>query len=292
MQAAGPYWNLREDLIVALGAHVVRIADAARPGEQIELDCEVTGTGPELVWMHGLSGSLDESRPLCRELSQHFTVLSFSTRGHGRSSPILERDRYTYDVIATDLDRLLDEVGFDRPVIGGGSHGANTALKHEVLFPGRAKGLLLVAPGANALRRPKRPHWWLIRSQLRLAERRGGEDGLVRAITGHSPADPGHDRVAVAAARTHDFASLKAAMRFIADQQVVDPSALATIEVPTVVAGWDHDPLLHPISVARALAAGIPGARFEEIDKPAGGDSTQMAVDAAKHLSRWALELS
>jgi 3-oxoadipate enol-lactonase len=236
----------------------------------VELEYEVRGDGPQLVWLHGLSGSLEESRPLCEALSQHYQVLWYSTRGHGRSTPVHDRRAYEYDLIADDLERMLDHVGFDRPVIGGGSHGANTALRHALRHPGRARALLLVAPGANALQRPKRLHWALVRGHMKLAAMRG-EPHVVKAITGHDPRDPGLDAVAqqkVAAARTHDLRSLLSAMRLIPDQQVVPPAALAGITTPATVAAWDGDPILHPIAVARALATGLPDAVFVEVPKP------------------------
>jgi pimeloyl-ACP methyl ester carboxylesterase len=239
----------------------------------VELDYEVAGEGPDLVWLHGLSGSLDESRPLCERLSRRFRVLWYSTRGHGRSTPVVERHRYTYDVIADDLAGMLDHVsatcgGFDRPVLAGGSHGANTILRHELRHPGRASAMLLVAPGANALRRPRRAHWALVRTQMRIAARRG-EDGIVKAITGHDPRDDAADQAAIAAARTHDFGSLLAAMNHIADQQVVPPAVLARIDIPALVAAWPRDPLIHPIAVARRVAQLIPDAEFEEIPRAA-----------------------
>ena len=114
--------------------------------DDVELELEVRGEGPELVWLHGLSGSLEESRPLCEALSSTYRVLWYSTRGHGRSTAARSRDRYSYDVIADDLQRVLDHVGWERPVVAGGSHGANTALRHALRHPGRSRALLLVAP--------------------------------------------------------------------------------------------------------------------------------------------------
>ena len=236
----------------------------------VELEYEVLGDGPELVWLHGLSGSLAESRPLVRALATRFRVLSYSTRGHGGSTPVHERGRYHYDVIADDLQRMLDHVGFEHPVVAGGSHGANTALRHAVRYPGRARALLLVAPGANALARPRRPHWWLVRGHVRLAAWRG-EPHVVKAITGIDPRRPGLDEVSLAkveAARTHDLASLLSAMRLIPDQQVIDPAVLPALALPTTVAAWDKDPLIHPIAVARRIAALMPRAEFVEIAKP------------------------
>jgi 3-oxoadipate enol-lactonase len=255
----------------------------------VELDYEVRGTGPELVWLHGLSGSLEESRPLCEHLSTRFRVLWYSTRGHGRSSPVHDRHRYSYDVIAADLERMLDHVGFAHPVVAGGSHGANTALRHALRYPGRARALLLVAPGANAVRRPDRLRWALVRGQMGLAARRG-EPAVVKAITGHDPRDPTLDaagRAAVAAARTHDLASLLSAMRLIPDQQVVPPRALAGLRVPTTVAAWAKDPVLHPIAVARRIAALVPEAQFVEMPRPA----TLSPAEAGALMAGWVDDL-
>jgi pimeloyl-ACP methyl ester carboxylesterase len=235
-------------------------------GDGVELEYEVLGEGPDLVWAHGLTESLASSRRLCTELARDHRVLVFSSRGHGRSSPVLERDRYTYDLMADDLTRLLDEVGFERPLLAGGSHGANTILRHELRHPGRARALVLVAPGANALRKPRRWAWALIRSHTLLAARRG-EHAVIKAITGHDPRDPDHDPDVVAAARTHDMTSLLAAMRFVPNQQVAPPKALASFAVPTVVAAWPGDPLIHPIAVARRIAQLVPGAEFVEISR-------------------------
>jgi len=238
--------------------------------DDVELEYDVLGDGPELVWLHGLSGSLEESRPLCEALAGHYRVLWYSTRGHGRSTAPASRPRYSYDVIADDLQRLLDHVGFERPVVGGGSHGANTALRHALRHPGRSRALMLVAPGANALRRPDRLRWALVRGQLTLAARRG-EPHVVKAITGHDPRDPDLDAEglrAVAAARTHEMPALLQAMRWIPDQQVVAPTALTTIGVPATVAAWDKDPILHPIAVARRIAALLPQGEFVQIPKP------------------------
>ena len=245
--------------------------------DDVELDYELYGDGPELIWLHGLSGSVDESRWLTDHLATRFRVLTYSTRGHGRSSPVLERHRYRYDVIADDLDAMIDHVGFTRPVVAGGSHGANTALRHAVRHPGRAGGLVLIAPGSNALRRPDRIRWALVRGQLALA-RRHGADGIIKAITGQDPADPAADQVAIAAARSHDLPSLEAAMKHIADQRVVPPAALRAVELPTVVAAWRKDPVLHPFAVAQRIAALIPGAELRELPRPGSVPAAESAA--------------
>lgn len=253
----------------------------------VELEAEVVGAGPELVWLHGLSGSLEDGRPVVARLADRFRVLHYSTRGHGRSTPLLTRDRYGYGRIAADLAVVLDAVGFQHPLLVGGSHGANTILRHEAERPGRARGLLLIAPGGNALRRPPALRFALLRLTLWRGSRRG-MDGLIELCTGFHPDDPRADPHLVDAMRTHDLASLRVAMRRIPDQRAVDPAALPGFRVPTHVIGWDGDPVIHPIAVARQIAMLVPGASFEEIERVAGLSATQVADVAAGKIERWA----
>ena len=255
----------------------------------VELDYEVLGSGPELVWLHGLSGSLEEARPLCERLARDHRVLWYSSRGHGRSTAMTTRAGYAYAEFADDLQALIEHVGFDRPVVAGGSHGANTLLRHAVRHPGAARALLAVAPGANALARPKRVTWALVRGHVRWAQLRGA-DAVVKAITGVDPRALGLDEVdlqKVAAARTHDLRTLVRTMNTVPDQQAVSPADLSGIDVPTLVAAWDGDPLIHPIAVAREVARLVPGARFVEMPK-----ATELsAEDAAARMSAWVAEL-
>lgn len=257
---------------------------AVEPG--VELEAEVVGDGPELVWLHGLSGSLDDGRPVVDRLSHRFRVLHYSTRGHGRSTPLLDKRRYGYDRIAEDLSVVLDTVGFERPLLVGGSHGANTLLRHEAVHPGRARGLLLIAPGGNALRRPATLQFALLRAALWRGSRKG-MDGLIELCAGFHPDDPRADPHLVAAMRTHDLASLRVAMRRIPDQQAVDPAALPAFRVPTHVIAWDGDPVIHPISVAREVARLVPGATFQEIERVEGLSAAQVADVAATEVLRW-----
>ena len=253
----------------------------------VELEAEVVGDGPELVWLHGLSGSLEDGRPVVERLASRFRVLHYSTRGHGRSTPLLDRGRYGYARIAADLSAVLDAVGFSRPLLVGGSHGANTLLRHEAEHPGRARGMLLIAPGGNALRRPARHTFALLRLSMWRGSRKG-LDGLIELCTGFHPDDPRADPHLVAAMRTHDLASLKVAMRHIADQRAVDPAALPHFRVPTHVIAWDGDPVIHPIATARRIADLIPGATFAEIAKVDGLSAAQVADIATASIEAWA----
>ncbi|MFA5786837.1 MAG: alpha/beta fold hydrolase [Actinomycetota bacterium] len=254
----------------------------------LELEYDVRGSGPDLVWLHGLGGNLEDSRPVAESLAKHFRVLSYSTRGCGHSTPLLDPTRYGYDRIAADLDEMIDVAGFTSPLLVGGSHGANTILRHTAEFPGRSRAIMLIAPGANALEKPGAIKFFLaIRTPLWLA-RRKGPDGIVRLFAGADPKSPKADPHMVASARTHDPASIMVAVRNIPNQRAVDPVALPKFDLPTHVVAWDKDPLIHPIAVARRIAAEIPGATFQEIQKMPDMPPTQVAGIATEVVCEWA----
>jgi pimeloyl-ACP methyl ester carboxylesterase len=253
----------------------------------VSLEYEIAGSGPELVWCHGLGGCLESERRAAEALARDFRVLWFSSRGHGRSTPILDADRYTYALFARDLSRLLDHAGFEHPLCAGGSHGANTLLRHESLWPGRARALCLIAPGGNALRRPAPEVLQGIQMLIAMAAA-AGRDGMVQAATGQIPGAPGADQVLIDAVDSCDLESLAAAMSLVPDQGAVDAAALSAFDVPTHVIAWDGDPVIHPIALARELASLIPGATFEEIVRITTLSGEQVAALAAEVIGRWA----
>ncbi len=258
---------------IAFFAHVngVRI-EAARIGE-----------GPDIVWCHGLTGNLEDGRLSAETTAARgFRVTWFSCRGHGRSTPVTTKEECAYYHFADDLSALIDHLGIDRPLLAGGSHGSNTILSHEAIHPGRARALLCVAPGGNSLEKPGGWKW----AGLRLVHWNGarkGPDGVARLALGPNP-----DPILAAAYKTHDPASILFAMRNIPAQAAVDIAALRRFAVPVHIAAWDKDPVIHPIAVARRIAAAIPGATFEQIDRVTTLPAAEVAVLVADLLERWA----
>lgn len=255
----------------------------------VRLEWDLVGSGPELVYLHGLSGNLEMDRRLCDALGEHFTVLWYSSRGHGRSTGPDRRDAWGYGIMADDLDAMIDVAGFHRPFLAGGSHGANTILRHAVEHPQRpVSGAAVIAPGGNALRRPppwtfaalRTVQWWSLRQ---------GDAGLIRLITGMDPAAGDADPVTVAAARTHDFATISRALRLVPDQQAVPPEALSLVTTRCVVSAWTGDRIIHPDAVARRIADLLPNARFEQIDALTG-PADEVAASAAASIVRWHAE--
>src|SRR5262245_13240883 len=89
-----------------------------------DLYAEVSGEGLPVVLLHGLTAThryvVMGSKSL--ERSGH-RVVAYDARGHGASEPARE---YSYDALAFDLARVMDDHGIERATFAGASMGAHT----------------------------------------------------------------------------------------------------------------------------------------------------------------------
>ena len=268
------------------GPQIARLGD-------VELEYALAGDGPELVWCHGLGQNLETERRLAEALVRDHRVLWYSSRGHGRSTPVQTADDCGYAVFARDLDRLLDHLGFDRPLLAGGSHGASTVLRHALDVPGRGRALLLVAPGANTLERPEPERLALERHRISyLVDRPTGTGPGVDTTPpyrlGAPEPVPASGAELVAAVSRCDVVGLAHTMRTVPDQAAVDAPRLTAVAVPTHVIAWDGDVVLHPLAVAQALVELIPGATLQVIERPVQALPAEIAVLGAELIRDWA----
>src|SRR5829696_2094829 len=113
----------------------------------VTLAADDAGEGTPVVLLHGLTATrryvVMGSRSL--ERSGH-RVVAYDARGHGESAPAPLPDAYGYDVLAGDLEAVLDELGIERAVLAGASMGAHTIARLALESPGRVAGLVLVTP--------------------------------------------------------------------------------------------------------------------------------------------------
>ena len=100
---------------------------------------------PSLVLLHGLMGSADTFAPLLEALppQQHVVALDFP--GAGGSERRLGLDA-TLPAMAAVTRRVLDDLGLERPVVLGHSHGGAVALWLAQAAPEQVGPLVLLAP--------------------------------------------------------------------------------------------------------------------------------------------------
>src|SRR3990170_1125946 len=139
---------------------------------------EEAGDGTPVVLLHGLTATrryvVMGSKSL--ERSGH-RVVAYDARGHGESARAPRPDAYGYDVLAEDLEAVLDELGIDRAVLAGASMGAQTIARLAIARPDRVAAAVFITPAYEPGRDEGLDGWDRLADGLRS----GGIDGFVAA---------------------------------------------------------------------------------------------------------------
>ncbi len=111
--------------------------------------CDITGTGPPLLLLHGFTGSGQTWQPLIPFLAPHFTLIMIDLLGHGASAAPADPARYTFAWCQADLLALLDHLRIDRTDLLGYSMGGRIGLLLASSAPARIRRLYLIgaSPG-------------------------------------------------------------------------------------------------------------------------------------------------
>ena len=108
-------------------------------GIRIHIDDQ--GTGPWLVLSHSLACATDMWAEQIASFRGRFRVLAFDTRGHGGSDA--PPGPYTLDLLADDLEALLDRLDIGQCHFMGLSMGGMIGMTHALRHPGRFASLVL-----------------------------------------------------------------------------------------------------------------------------------------------------
>ena len=108
------------------------------------LHYRVLGKGAPLVILHGLFGSSDNWQSQAKKLAEFYTVYLVDLRNHGHSfwSPA-----HTYDLMAEDVHRLIEELNLKKIILLGHSMGAKVAMTFAQQHPNLLDKLILVDMG-------------------------------------------------------------------------------------------------------------------------------------------------
>ncbi|MCH9699961.1 MAG: alpha/beta hydrolase, partial [Actinomycetia bacterium] len=112
-----------------------------RSKDGVRLHAEVFGRpdGYPIVLAHGITCALRVWAYQIADLSQHYRVIAYDHRGHGRSSVPPRRIDYSLDFLAADLDAVLDATlkPGERAVIAGHSMGGIAISSWSERYPHR-----------------------------------------------------------------------------------------------------------------------------------------------------------
>jgi 3-oxoadipate enol-lactonase len=106
------------------------------------LHYQTYGNGPCIVLCHALGTALDVWSDLVEPLSESFTVVNFDLRGHGRSAPATDED-YSFEAMAADVRRLLQQIGVQSTAVVGISVGGEVAQVFAAQYPELTRSLVL-----------------------------------------------------------------------------------------------------------------------------------------------------
>lgn len=105
---------------------------------------QITGRGedaPKLVFLHGVMGFTANWRRIAKAFEDEFRVLVFDQRGHGRSfQPAIG---YAPEDYAGDLEKILDELGWQQIHLVGHSMGGRVAIHFAHENPERVTRLVV-----------------------------------------------------------------------------------------------------------------------------------------------------
>jgi len=240
-----------------------------------------TGEGPPVVLLHGGPGAPDYLEAAAELLPAR--VHRFEQRGCGRSEDAEPND---IDSLLADLDALRAHWGLERFVIAGHSWGADLALLYALEHPGRAAGLLYlngmgIAQGwqdehkANVKSRLGPDAWERYTALHRLRDEAATEEARDRlaneafalAIAADGPEDvlrAGAPELFRYPLRRRVNARLNAEWV----ERTRDPALskrVASLRIPALFVQGSDDP--RPNWPAQRLAALLPNARYEELDR-------------------------
>ena len=251
----------------------------------VALHYEDVGSGPAVIFQHGLGGDAAQVREVFPERPP-VRRITLECRAQGRSAagPV---SGFTIASFAGDVAVLAGRLGIARAVVGGISMGAAIALRLAVTRPDLVGALVLARPAwlfapapdnmkpiafvADLLRAhdPETARDMFERSETAARLSREAPDNLASLRGYFARPDP-----AVTAALLGAIA---------ADGAGVTERDARRIAVPTLVIGCGAD-AVHPLGLAARLAATIPDARLIEV--------TSKSADRARYVAEFRSALS
>ncbi|MBM4460674.1 MAG: alpha/beta hydrolase [Chloroflexi bacterium] len=117
--------------------------------DDIQTYHEVHGEGSPLVLLHGALVDHRMWQPQITPFSQEFQVIVYDMRGHGKTGGS-QKARYTAQLLANDLDVLLQHLKAERIILCGLSLGGMVAQAFATTYPERISALILCDTAVSA----------------------------------------------------------------------------------------------------------------------------------------------
>jgi len=152
------------------------------PGDGVEIDALVGGSGPPLLLLHGYPQTRVMWRAVAPALAARFTVVAPDLRGYGRSGkPPGDASHETYSKRRMALDQIatMRALGFERFAVAGHDRGGRVAYRLALDHPAAVSALAVldIIPTADVWARADAEgamamyHWFFLARPQPLPER-------------------------------------------------------------------------------------------------------------------------
>jgi pimeloyl-ACP methyl ester carboxylesterase len=231
-----------------------------------EIEYDVRGKGPAALLLHAFPLGLSMWDPQAEALAAAHRVVRFDARGFG-GSQLDDVAPLTMERIADDGAYLLDQLGIDKAVVHGCSMGGYAAFAFARRHPKRLAGLVLQDTRAAADTPEGRAGRAALATKVLGEGAAAAADALLPKLLGETShreraALEATLRERILATSPRALANALHGLAARADSRAMLPG----ISVPTLVVVGAEDANVSP-DEAKAMAAAIPGARFEVIPK-------------------------
>ena len=220
---------------------------------EVSLHCATYGSGKpgSVLMLHGGLGAAEDFGGQISAIAEHHRVIAIDSRGHGRSTDCDEA--FGYDLLASDVMRVMDALALDSAAIVGWSDGGNIAL--QIAIHNRDRLTKAFALGANYHISALRPSAFT--------------DDLIGAYVAHAAAQYAEISPTPDAWETFSgkvFAMWGSQPDFSEDQ-------LAGISTPFMIAAGVYEEAIDEAHTKR-MAELIPGAQL-------------LLIENASHFAQW-----
>lgn len=246
-----------------------------------KLHYRVEGQGPRVLFIQGVGVHGDGWRPQVHGLASQFECLTFDNRGIGKSQPIGEP--ITVELMADDALAVMTAAGWDSAHVVGHSLGGLVAQHLALSARPRVQSLALLCTFARGKDAGKLTPWMFwVGMRTRVGTRRMRRMAFLQIVMPpEALAIADREKLAADLAPLfgHDLADhppaemkqLNAMKKYDATPRLAELAGL-----PTLVVSATHDRIARPES-GKAIAAGIPGAKFVEEPDASHGLPIQFA---------------
>ena len=244
---------------------------------------EELGAGePPVVLTDGIGCDGFAWRYLAPRLAERHRVVHWHFRGHGRSGPPADPDRVSIEDLASDLRRVCEACGIERPVIASHSMGVQVALEYYRQNPDAVGALILMCGTFGKITTTF--HGTDLLDQVLPSLMRGATmfPGLARAIWGRVPAALAFRVACVGRELDGERIQEDDFQRYWEHAALMNPNVflrmlqyagehdakgfLCDMDIATLVVAAERDTFT-PMELADEMAHAIPNAELEVIEE-------------------------